>query len=295
MISYAPPKEKTGFTRTNLDCRCGQHKKCYAVREDESAYCFSCGQNFPTDKPRYQTLAWQGARKPDTYRAATAKAAVQEPKAIPYAETIESMRDVAQNRSHFCRLMHEITGQNPAWHYGVGAFGNDVVFWYRDYKRIVRNAKRMTIMPNGFNRDKTGGARFLYKAEHGYSIPFFGEEFLPECVERDDVHRVVIVESEKSVLYAQYVFEKYLWLGASGSNGCTTAKIERVAHLLSKKRVFVLFDNDDGGVKGTESALRNFKRCGIEATALRLRDLIADAPEHFDIADAIVSAKGVVL
>lgn len=125
-------------------------------------------------------------------------------------------------------------------------------------------------------------------------MPFWGEEHLQTFL-NTSLTDIFFVESEKTVIYCQFTFRWALWLGCGGANGCTHGKIERIKHLLSEKRLFLLFDNDDGGKTGTETALRNFQRSGLSANALSVSDLFEQAPKGADLADCIVAGSGVQL
>lgn len=267
----------SGFIATHKDCPCGEHKGCYSQRADGSGLCFSCGKNHP-------------ANDRTTYAPAP-----QRP--IRTAPTLHTFTDIDIHpsvfgipQSPFCRTCERVTGVKPESWYYLGAYGNDVIFWYRDFERVVRQKKTVRFQSNGFNRRKDVNPHTV----KGVFTPFWGEEHLQTFA--NAAHSdVFIVESEKTAIYCQFTFRWALWLGCGGSNGCTRGKIERVKHLLSEKRVFVLFDNDDGGKSGTETAIANFKRCGLSASALSVSDVFPNAPTGCDLADAIILGKGVKL
>jgi hypothetical protein len=284
--------EKTGFTVTHQQCPCGQHKGCYALRNDNSGYCFSCGKNFPSSD-RKNTTASTVPTSPPT-KNFFALHTTSPPKPAPALHTI-SENDIAPSmfgvpKSPFCRTCERITGVKPQSRYYIGAFGNDVIFWHRDFAGVVRQKKTVKFQANGFNRRKDVPPHTI----SGAFTPFWGEEHLQTFVNTPHTD-IFIVESEKTAVYCQFTHRWALWLGCGGANGCTRAKIERVQHLLSEKRVFILFDNDEGGANGAKTAISNFRSCGIRATALSVSDLFPKAPAGCDLADAIVAAKGVRL
>jgi hypothetical protein len=264
----------SAFTATHQQCPCGQHRGCYALRNDNSGYCFSCGKNFPAND-RERRAVPTSPPKP----AAPRLYALNENQIFPSVFGVP--------KSPFCRTCERITGFRPEAHYYIGAFGNDVVFWYRDFARVVRQKKTVRFHTNGFNRRKDVPPHTI----KGAFTPFWGEEHLQKFV-NTPLSDVFIVESEKTAIYCQFTHRWALWLACGGANGCTRAKIERVQHLLSEKRVFVLFDHDEGGRNGAKTAIANFGRCGIRATALSVSDLFPNAPAGVDLADAIVAGKG---
>jgi hypothetical protein len=270
-------QEISGFTATHLPCPCGEHHGCYSQRADGSGLCFSCGKNHPANNRT--TYA-----PPPTAPQRTAPVL----HTVADAEIFPSTLQVP--KSPFCRTCEAITGAKPESHYYLGAFGNDVIFWVRDFERVVRNKKTLRFHANGFNRRKDVHPHTLT----GVFTPFWGEEHLQTFV-NTSLTDVFFIESEKTVIYCQHTFRWALWLGCGGSNGCTRGKIERVKHLLSEKRLFVLFDNDTGGESGTETALRNFQRCGLSANTLSVSDLFPQAPNGTDLADCILSGSGVQL
>jgi hypothetical protein len=264
--------EKTGFTATHQQCPCGQHRGCYALRADNSGYCFSCGRNFPTAENR---------------RAVP----TSPPKPAPALHTI-SENDIAPSmfgvpESAFCRTCERVTGVRPEAHYYIGAVRDDVIFWHRDFAGVVRQKKIVKFHANGFSRRKDVPPHTI----KGVFTPFWGEEHLQKFVNTPHTD-IFIVESEKTAIYSQFTHRWALWLACGGANGCTRAKIERVQHLLSEKRVFVLFDHDEGGRNGAKTAISNFQRCGIRAVALSVSDLFPNAPAGVDLADAIVAGRG---
>lgn len=271
-------QEISGFTATHLPCQCGQHNHCYSQRADGSGFCFSCGKNFPSnDRTTYAPpRPIQPQRTAPTLHTFTD------------ADIHPSVFGIPQ--SPFCRTCEAVTGVKPESWYYLGAFGNDTLFWYRDFERVVRQKKTVRFHANGFNRRKDVNPHTM----KGAFTPFWGEEHLQTFVNTPHSD-VFIVESEKTAIYCQFMFRWALWLGCGGSNGCTRGKIERVKHLLSEKRVFVLFDNDTGGKDGTNTAIANFKRCEMSASALSVSDLFPNAPTGCDLADAIVAGKGVTL
>ncbi|MFY8000133.1 MAG: DUF6371 domain-containing protein, partial [Candidatus Kapaibacteriota bacterium] len=208
---------------------------------------------------------------------------------VPEETLFNSQFQVPQ--SPFCRTCERITGFKPQSHYYLGAFGNDVLFFYRDYEQKVRQKKTIRFERNGFNRRKDVPSNQI----KGVFVPFFGEERLRAFAD-SSMTDIFFVESEKTTIYCQLVFQSLgLWLGCGGNTGCTQAKIQRVRHLLSGKRLFVLFDNDDAGRSGTETALANFRRNHLDASELAVSDLFPTAPEKFDMADCILAGSGVVL
>jgi hypothetical protein len=265
--------EKTGFTATHQQCPCGQHRGCYALRNDNSGYCFSCGKNFPSSDRKNTTALTRPPKQAATLHT------------ISENDISPSMFGVP--KSAFCRTCERITGVKPQAHYYIGAFGNDVVFWYRDFARVVRQKKTVRFHANGFNRRKDVPPHTI----KGAFTPFWGEEHLQTFVNTAHTD-IFIVESEKTAIYAQFTHRWALWLACGGANGCTRPKIDRVKHLLSEKRVFVLFDHDEGGENGAKTAIANFGRCGMRATALSVSDLFPNAPAGCDLADAIVAAGG---
>jgi hypothetical protein len=281
MKIYTLPQEKfaRGFTATHQQCPCGQHKGCYALRADNSGYCFSCGKNFPANDRRAVPTR---SSPPKTAPAETVLHSIDETEVAP------SMFGVP--KSPFCRTCERITGVKPQAHYYIGAFGNDVVFWYRDFARVVRQKKTVRFHANGFNRRKDVPPHTI----KGVFTPFWGEEHLQKFVNTPHTD-IFIVESEKTAIYCQFTHRWALWLACGGANGCTRAKIERVKHLLSEKRVFVLFDHDEGGANGAKTAISNFRSCGMRAVALSVSDLFPSAPTGCDLADAIVAGRGVQL
>ena len=124
-------------------------------------------------------------------------------------------------------------------------------------------------------------------------MPFWGEEHLQTFV-NTTLTDIFIVESEKTAIYCQIALQRALYLGCNGANGCTRSKIERVKHLLSEKRVFVLFDKDDGG-ECAPKAVTNFQDCGIRAYAMSMAEMFPDAPVGSDVADVIIERSGVTL
>lgn len=271
-------QELSGFIATHQDCPCGEHKGCYSLRSDGSGLCFSCGKNHPVNRTQDRTVT--------TY--------------TPKPRTAPTLQSISHDQIHpsvfgipqspFCRTCERVTGVKPESWYYLGAYGNDVIFWYRDFERVVRQKKTVRFHANGFNRRKDVHPHTMT----GVFTPFWGEEHLQSFANTPHSD-VFIVESEKTAIYCQFMFRWALWLGCGGSNGCTRGKIERVKHLLSEKRVFVLFDNDTGGKDGTNTAIANFKRCEMSASALSVSDLFPNAPTGCDLADAIVAGKGVTL
>jgi hypothetical protein len=265
--------EKTGFTATHQQCPCGQHRGCYALRADASGYCFSCGKNFPTnDRERRAVPTSPPKTAPRLY-------ALNENQMFP------SVFGVSE--SAFCRTCERITGVKPEAHYYIGAVRDDVIFWHRDFQGVVRQKKTVRFHANGFNRRRDVPPHTI----SGAFTPFWGEEHLQKFL-NTPLSDVFIVESEKTAIYCQFTHKWALWLACGGANGCTRAKIERVRHLLCEKRVFVLFDYDEGGKNGAKTAIANFGRCGIRAVALSVSDLFPNAPAGCDLADAIVAAGG---
>lgn len=266
------------FVATHLPCPCGQHKGCYSERKDGSGYCFSCGKSITASKPA-PTL--------HTHY-------VHSPKPAPILHTIpkEDIYPSTYNvlESPFSMTCKLVTRKCPTQHYYIGAFGNDVLFWYRDFERVARNKKTVRFHANGFNRRKDVHPHTIT----GVFMPFWGEELLQEFANTHFTD-VFFVESEKTTIYCQHVFSSGLWLGCGGANGCTRHKIGRIKHLLAEKRLFVLFDNDEGGESGTNTALANFKRCGLSAYALSVSDMFPNAPKGFDLADCILAGSGVQL
>lgn len=233
---------------------------------------------------RVQSVARTAQRSPSSSDAASSTPA-KTLRTISFDEIHPSMCGVT--RSPFLKTGERITGSNPASYYYIGADGNNVVFWYRDFTGAVRNQKVVQFHENGFNRRKD---------VHPYTIkgawmPFWGEEWL-EKYNRTILTKIFFVESEKTAIYCQIMFREALWLGCGGSNGCTRGKIERVKHLLATKNLFVLFDNDDGGKHGTTAALKAFKQCGLSASVLAVSDIFPNADDGMDMADCIVAIKG---
>lgn len=271
---------QSGFVKTHQDCPCGEHKGCFSQRADGSGLCHSCGKNFLSNDR--------------TPRTTTTTTSAPHPKLAPTLYTV-SDEEIHPSvfgipKSPFCRTCERVTGVKPESWYYLGAYGNDVIFWYRDFTRVVRQKKTVRFHVNGFNRRKDVHPHTMT----GVFMPFWGEEYLQTFANTPHTD-VFIVESEKTAIYCQFTFRWALWLGCGGSNGCTRSKIERVKHLLSAKRVFVVFDNDTGGKDGTKTALANFKRCGMSASTLSVSDMFPNAPVGCDLADAIVMGKGMTL
>jgi hypothetical protein len=274
---------QSGFVKTHQPCPCGQHKGCYSERENGSGYCHSCGKNHPSSNLA-TTYTYQPAPQPIQLAI--------EPQIVSDAEIHLSLFDIPTSR--FCALCEQVTGRKPQSLYYLGAYGNDVIFWYRDFMRVVRNAKRINYSENGFNRNKSVNPYMMYNSANSFITPFWGEEHLQTFL-TTNLTDIFIVESEKTAIYAQCSsqFRWALWLACGGASLCTVSKIERVKHLLSEKRVFVLFDKDSGGESSTAPALQNFKRAGVSASALFTADLYPNAPQGCDLADAILAASGV--
>jgi hypothetical protein len=288
----------SGFVKTHQDCFCGQHKGCYSQRPDGSGFCFSCGKNFPsgnrTNRPTTYTKLTSTVSKSGQSNRPTIYTPAPPQRTAPILHTFSNDEILPSAfgtlKSPFCSTCERVTGVKPESWYYLGAFGNDVVFWYRDFERVVRQKKTIRFEANGFKRRRDVNPYVM----EGVFTPFWGEEHLQEFV-NTPLTDIFIVESEKTAIYSQFTFQWALWLGCGGSKGCTPNKIERCKHLFSEKRVFVLFDNDSGGESGTKSALQNFKCCGVSANAVSVNDLFSDAPSGCDIADYIVSVKGGVL
>lgn len=268
----------SGFVKTHQPCpHCG-HKECSSERADGSTFCFSCGKNTPANTRTSYTPAPQRPIAP-----------AKPIQAVPDCDIHPTMFGVSQ--SPFITTFRRIMGDSPRGY--IGASGDAITFWYRDFAGVVRNGKEMRYQVNGFNRVEED-PKMLYLAKNGFVIPFWGENLLPYFTSAG-LTDVFFVESEKSALYAQAMFRRYLWLGCSSATGCVIKKIERCKHLLSDKRLFMLFDNDDAGEEGASQAIANFKRCGLVASTVSVKDIFPDAKDKDDIADAIIRAKGVKL
>jgi hypothetical protein len=272
------------FEKRGTTCPCGQSSDAFhkLVGHSEGGKCWStkCGQKFiPPARQNYRTSAYYPPLPQ------------QQPPVLPVIANDEVLPSIfGIPKSPFCQLCKRITGIDPAIFYWLGAYRNDVVFWYRDFERVVRNKKNIRYQANGFNRRKDVKPEF----KEGYYTPFWGEEHLQEF-NALGLTDIFIVESEKTAIYGQFSFSWALWLGSNGAWGCTVSKIDRIKHLLTGKRLFVLFDNDKGGQDGTASAIKNFKQCGVRADALLTSDIVPNAPAGCDLADAILAAKGVTL
>lgn len=268
---------QSAFVKTHQSCPCGLHKNCYSERTDGSGFCFSCNKNIKSETSQYRTdTVVKPASKPSPLRVMQDELIHRSQFGVP--------------KSPFCNTCEQITGKKPQQFYYLGAFGNDVLFFYRDFERVVRNKKTVRYEKNGFNRRKDVHPYI----EKGCFMPFWGEEHL-EAFVNTHLTDIIFVESEKSAIYGQLTLKNFLWLGTSSSTGCTRHKIERIKHLLHGKRLFVMFDADEAGEKGAETAINNFARSGLSAKKLNITDIFSNAPAKSDIADAIVAAKGVTL
>lgn len=129
----------------------------------------------------------------------------------------------------------------------------------------------------------------------GESVPLFGVQWLCEGTTLTDYQTwqrhtftrstpVFIVESEKTAIVASFVFPQYVWLACGGASGITQAK----ARALKDRNVAVLFDCDKAGSSGASKAVDVLTEAGAKAWALRLRDLIHDAPDGYDLGDLIL-------
>lgn len=208
-------------------------------------------------------------------------------RALPFSAICDPHREFFTQHSvqaPFFQHVERVTGCNPHRYWCLGARGNEVWFVHRDFTGTIRNVKSVWYTENGYNRDRQRSARYLYKRDDGYIVPFWSEEMLMAAENRD----VIFVESEKTVLYAQSVFKKMVWLGCGGAMGCTPDKIKRVRHLLAESAVFVLFDNDDAGKRGAEVARRNIAACGLRCRSLQTSDFFPEVLDGEDVADVMV-------
>lgn len=187
--------------------------------------------------------------------------------------------------------------------YGIGTYGNDVVFWQIDINGNIRTGKIMKYKRNGHRVKGDNGDRIDWvhaKMKKKGILPdtfslvqcLFGEHLLAKYSSK----KVAVVESEKTALLGSACFDNFVWVATGGKN---TGFIEKCKVL--KGRDVILFPDFDGFTEWQEkSALMTFCR------SVRVSDMIiklnqtelAEISEYsqtdkgkIDIGDWIVSER----
>jgi hypothetical protein len=103
---------------------------------------------------------------------------------------------------------------------------------------------------------------------------------------------VAIVESEKTALVMMFAQPfngfnpaNFLWLSCGGSTNLTLEK----ARVLAGRKVFIMFDADESGRKGSVTAQKNCIAAGADAEVL---DLFPERNDKHDILDEYLAGRG---
>lgn len=140
-----------------------------------------------------------------------------------------------------------------------------VEFFYRNIDGKLTSSKRILYNFPEFKRDKSTHPMYPNTRDSGYYGCIFYERDLtlyPKAT-------VILVESEKTAAILRHKFKKHLeefiYLAVGGTNGLTDDKM----HVLTDRRVLIVFDCDNGelqpdgtikGPKGREAAQNTYHR-----------------------------------
>lgn len=179
---------------------------------------------------------------------------------------------------------------------------------FSDYKTGCSNGTLLNVLPNdgdiidqlkeiGILNDK--GTEFFYgcvtfplydpggnpAGMYGRRINFKGADHLYLSGKRDGLFNWQTVKTHKEIILTESIIDSLTLINAGikntvpcyGTNGLTDAHLNLFA-LHETEKVFICFDSDEAGRKGSESAALKLKSLGIEAGIINL-------PEEKDIND----------
>lgn len=246
------------------ECPCGKSNKDgkFAPFKGETEYgkCHSCSQTFfpPSDK-------------------SNAPITNQKQKYVSPSEVAHTQTFVDKDHffNHFRRIVgDQLKANDHLISMGVGSKNNVTVFWMIDeYGRVC--------MPKNILYSSLGNKleikpEITYNSKDGFYPCLFGAQALPTNPDAT----VMIVESEKSAVIAQYFFPNYVWVASGGATALSYDK----AACLKDRNIIVLFDPDEAGREGAEKALVVIGKVGAKAKRL---DLFPERIDGYDIADLI--------
>lgn len=244
------------------ECPCGKSNKDgkFAPFKGETKYgkCHSCSQLF--FPPKEQSNA------PITN---------QKQKYIDYTEVQHTQTLV--DKDPFFQFFQKICGGDLAAtdhliSMGVGSRNGVTVFWMIDEYGRVCMPKNIPYNVNGKRNDIK--PELTYTSGAGYYPCLFN------AVSLQDDSKVILVESEKTAVMAQYFFPSYVWVSAGGATALSYDK----AVCLKDKSVVVLYDPDQAGRDGATKAKELLIKVGAKVATL---DLTPERIDGYDIADMI--------
>lgn len=157
---------------------------------------------------------------------------------------------------------------------GVGSRNGYTTFWMIDEYGRVCLPKGMKYDVDG-HRTKDVAKEKDYNAANSYYKALFNASSITED------KTVILVESEKSAVMAQYFFPEYTWVSCGGASGLSYD----VAFPLKGKNVILLYDADEAGRIGAQKAeelLKDKLNCRVQNV-----EITPERVDGYDIADAL--------
>lgn len=295
-------------------------------RKTNCPYCFSAKAFSPLkgyeDDARYDDFgicdkansceANKGKFPPHDFNADTFEQQAGKPKAepLPKLELTTIFVDDEQVRYYLASQSSNLhtyalacgVSKEHLFLWGVGSDKeNNTVFLFRDAQARWCNLKRGKYETTGKRAkgEKDSGFYSLpqpYQKKEGatpekYSLPLFGEHLLSE----DKKKLVMIVESEKTALFASFHYPDYDWVACGSANGLSDGANDTNDKItpLKGRQVVWLSDADIAGRKN--SSIDKLKKHSIEHTIVDLfpkYGLKDDCPHKgWDLADEIAQNR----
>ena len=166
------------------------------------------------------------------------------------------------------------------WNIGADRAGNTIFFYVDENDRIC-TAKRIRYKDD-LHRDKSVNPMYVYPKSKGYDTDIiYGQHQF-----KDKVAPIILVESEKSAVVAEYAMPNRIWLATGGTNGLSRPKIERLREIVRPQTMItIFFDSDEPGRKKAETT-----REALSAyfPKVQILDKFKDRTDGYDIGDAFI-------
>jgi hypothetical protein len=246
------------------ECPCGKSNKDgkFAPFKGETKFgkCHSCSQTFfPPDEESNAPITNQKQKYISKDEVAHSQTFINSDPFFQFCQRIIGDYQVATD--HLISM-------------GVGSRANVTVFWMIDEYGRVCLPKNVQYNASG---DRTSiKPEMTYSATNNFYPCLFNACSLPT----NEDATVMLVESEKTAVLAQYFFPNYVWVSSGGATNLSYNK----AVVMKGRNVIVLFDPDEAGRTGAEKALEFLTKAGANAKSL---DLVPERIDGYDIADMI--------
>jgi hypothetical protein len=282
--SISPRVYERTFSAKRTPCPgCGARTGFAAYEDDpDEGYCHACTTLFVDRESRKRVWIPQKPKARDPPKKLDQKLLLEKARES-IERTVAQVRDrIPIEASRFLNVIESMTSESIFKKYNCGVSPSGAIqFWYQDQNGQYVNCKQLRYGTDGFHRDKSTNAFFLYSKEDGGTQCLFGEHLLKS----NRTQTVALVESEKSALILSHHFPKYLWL----ANGGASALKREKALPLAGRSVIIIFDADEAGEKGAQRTLDILRSVKAKSTIVNPADLVP-LKKGEDLADHVYKA-----